>query len=205
MALATYSDLTASLTTWLRRSDLTGLYDDFIKLAEERINGDLDIRLQDTAVNISTVASTETVSAPADIINIRDLAVTSVTPAYVLKYRSPDQYRKDYPYQATGIPNIFTVIGGSIYLAPIPDAVYTLQCIYKAKIPNLNSGAPTNSLLTNYPNVYLFACLVKAAIYTKDTAGFQMWEDRYKAALTAANAVDWYSGSTMMVKGDVRM
>mgnify|MGYP006267571547 CR=1 FL=1 len=203
MALANYSDLQTSVSNWSKRSDLTSLFADFVVLAEEEINGQLDIRLQDTYITPSTVAGTETVSVPNDIINTRSLVVSSVTPNVALEYRTPDQLHKDWPYGTQSIPRAYSVIGSLFYLAPIPDAVYTLELYYKSRVPALTSTNTTNYLLTNYPNIYLFGVLKKLSEYIRDKEGFALYSDKFKAAIDAANAIDWYAGSMMRVKTDV--
>ena len=202
MALATYSDLQTSVANFLHRSDLTSVIPDLITLAETNINGDLDARLQDTKTSVSTVASTDYITLPTDLINIRHVSVET-DPVYTLIYMTPDQFEKSYPTTATGIPNNYTVIGDKMYLGPTPDAVYGVDIIYKAKVPALSITNTTNYILTNYPNVYLYGALSEAAVYIKDTAIIQLVQAKYNEAIQSVNAQDWYSGSTMVVKSGV--
>lgn len=204
MALGTYTDLQTSVGNWLHRSDLAGIIPDWIALAEKRINGDLDARLQDTVTTLSTVAGTATVTIPADVVNIRSLQILS-SPNRILDYLTPDQYNFQYAWGDSGTPRMFTVIGGNLYLGPIPDAIYSLQCEYKAMVPTLSNASPTNWLLTNYPQVYLMATLCESVAYTRDDASLEEWERKYAEAVNSVNAIDWYSGSTMRVRSDVRL
>lgn len=207
MALANYSDLQTSLANWMRRSGNTAFIavaPDIIALAEKRVNGDLDARLQDTVATLSTVAGTQTVASPTDVVNIRSLTLQS-SPNVVLDYLTPDQFNTQYADGTSEKPRAFTIIGTNIYLGPVPDAVYSIQCIYKALVPALSSGSPTNWLLTNYPQVYLSACMVTAARYLRQPADVVAdYETLYSEAIKSVNAVDWYSGSTMRVRSDVR-
>ena len=205
MALATYTDLQASIANWLHRSDLASVIPDFIELAEKRINGDLDARLQDAVVSLSTVAGQISVTTLSDVVNIRSLTIQS-SPNQVLDYLSPDQFNGQYAWAETGTPRSFTVIGGSIYLGPTPDAAYTLQTIYKALVPSLATAqGGTNWLMTNYPQVYLMASLCESAPYIVGDDRLPVWEQKYQEAIESVNSVDWYSGSTMRVRSDVRM
>lgn len=203
MSLNNYTDLQAAVANWLHRADLTSVIPDFITLAEKRINGDLDARLQDTVATLTTVANTQTVSSPVDVINIRSLVVQS-SPNVVLNYLTPDQFNYQYRGGDTGTPRSFTVIGSSIYLGPTPDAVYSIACDYKASVPSL-AGSGTNWLMTNYPHVYLMATLCASVMYTKDKDSLPAWETEYTEAIKSVNSIDWYSGSTMRVRGDVRL
>lgn len=205
MALTNYTDLQASVAGWLHRTDLAAVIPDFITLAEKRINGDLDARLQDTVATLATVAGTATAASPTDVVNIRSLTVQA-SPNQVLNYLTPDQFNTQYAAGASGLPRSFTVIGGSIYFGPIPDAIYSVQCVYKATVPPLaTSAGGVNWLMTNFPQVYLMAALCASVKYTKDEASHATWEIEYKEAIQSVNDQDWYSGSTMRVRGDVRL
>lgn len=203
MALATYADLIASVANELHRSDLNAVIPDKVTLAEVRINGDLDARLQDTKTTLTCVPAQEYIASPSDVINIRHLSVAG-SPVVTLDYLTPDQFNTSYPWGSnTGRPEVFTVIGSNIYLAPVPDSAYTLNIIYKAKVPSLPINS-TTWLMTNYPNVYFYAVLLEMSPYIKDDNRMQMWLQAYNSAIESVNEQDWYSGSTMRVRTDVR-
>lgn len=203
MALANYSDLQAAVASHLHRSDLTTIIPDLITLAEHNIYADLDSRLQDTVTVLSTVADTETVALPTDFINARTITVTGTSPNVPLEYRTPDQYEKEYPYDQTGTPRVYTIIGSSLYLAPTPDAGYSLRTVYQQKVPALSSGS--NWLMTQFPAVYLYATLLAAAPYIKNDARIPTWAQLYQKAIDGVNNQDWSSMATMRVKSDVRL
>lgn len=204
MSLTNYTDLQTSVANHLHRSDLTSIIPDLITLAEHKIYSDLDARQQDTVTTLSTVAATETVTIPADFINARTFTITSTSPHVALDYKSPDQYQKVYAaYSGTGLPQAYTIIGSNFYLAPTPDAAYTIRLVYQAKVPSLSSG--TNWLMTSYPAVYLYATLCASAPYLKDDARVQVWEALYQEAIQGVNSKDWANAATMQVKGDVKI
>ena len=70
MALANYTDLLASVASYLHRSDLTANIPDFVVLAEARISRDLRIRKQITTTNLTSVAGTKTLALPSDWLEI---------------------------------------------------------------------------------------------------------------------------------------
>lgn len=203
MALANYVDLQATVANYLHRSDLATIIPDFITLAEKRINGDLNARLQDTVAIISAVAGATTVVLPSDMIDMRSLVLQS-SPNTVLDYLTPDQFNMQYSYQLSGSPRSFTVIGGSIYLGPIPDSAYSLQITYRAALPSLATNG-TNYLMTGYPAVYLNATICEALDYIRDLDKLAVWQEKYKESILTVNSVDWYSGSQMRVRQDRRL
>jgi hypothetical protein len=200
MAIATYTDLQASIASWLHRSDLTAVIPDFITLAEARMNGDLVSRSMETTTPILTVAGNRFATLPTDMLEMKRLMLSATSPTRVLEYKSPDQLLQDAPdISATGEPVAFTVIGSQVELAPVPDAIYTLELVYIQKIPALASNA-TNWLLTANPNAYLFASLLASVDYTQDDSRMALWERKYQEAILTTNSIDWYSGSTMRVR-----
>ena len=203
MALANYTDLQATVANYLHRSDLAAIIPDFITLAEKRINGDLNARLQDTVSTLATVAGATTVALPSDMIDMRSLVLLSSRNT-VLDYLTPDQFNTQYAFQISGSPRSFTVIGGAIYLGPIPDSAYGLQITYRAALPSLATNG-TNYLMTQYPAVYLNATLCEALDYIRDLEKLPVWQAKYKESLLTVISVDWYSGSQMRVRQDVRL
>ena len=203
MALSTYTDLQASIASWLHRTDLTAVIPDFVALAEARLNGDLKSRSMEARVTLtcvpgSTVAA-RYVALPNDMLEMKRLTLMT-EPAVALEYYSPDQIVDDSSFLlSAGMPKVFTVVGSNLELAPPPDSNYSLELVYIQKIPPLASNA-TNWLLTANPNAYLFASLVASTDYTQNDSRKPIWESKYQEAIQTTNSIDWYSGSTMRVK-----
>ena len=204
MALATYSELRAAIARVLQRSDLVAAIPDLIALAESQMSQRLDARLQDTVSTLSTVSGTETVALPGDVLSIRSLTVTSSTPVIALDYVTPEKLRIDFAYKTSGTPVVYALAGANVYLAPIPDAAYTLTIVYQARVPSLSDSVTTNYVLTHYPDVYLYGALAHAGPYIEDNARVSQWKQAFQMAIDGVNAVDWHTGSTMTVRSDVR-
>lgn len=205
MALATYSDLLASVASWLHRTDMAALIPDFIVLAESRMNGDLASRSMEVRTTLTCMPgptlAARLVPLPSDMLEMRRLSVVDTDPAVVLEYKSPDQLMVDNRYiLAAAKPACFTVIGSNIELSPPPDSAYPLELIYQQRLPALSFGNPTNWLLTAFPDAYLFGTLLAACPFTQDDERIAVYERRYQAAVDTINSIDWYSGSTMRVR-----
>lgn len=199
MSITTYAELQASVASWLNRGDLTANIPDFITLAEAQMSTDLKTRSMEAKVTLSTVAGTKTVALPTDMLEMRRLQVVG-TYSQPLSYRSPDELSIDYASNMSAQPIVFTVVGGNIELAPIPDAVYSLELTYQQRIPALSVSNTTNWLLTNWPNAYLYASLIAATPFIMNDARLSIWAQLYSQAVEGINGVDWYSGSTMKVR-----
>jgi hypothetical protein len=153
----------------------------------------------ETKSTLSTVAGTNTLALPSDMLEMRRLQVVG-TYNQPLSYRTPDELSIDYAANGTGQPVVFTVVGGNVELAPIPDAVYSIELTYQQRIPSLSGLNPTNWLLTAWPNAYLYASLIAATPFIMNDVRLATWAQLYSQAIEGINGIDWYSGSTMKVR-----
>lgn len=202
MALGTYTELQASILTWMQNASLSSLTPDLVTLAEARIARDLRLRRQISTTNLSTVADTQTVAVPSDWLETENITLMTSIPRN-LGVITPEQMDARFPldYYA-GEPRYYTMIGSSIILGPTPDAVYTISLDYYAKFPALADNS-TNWLLTNHPQIYLYACLHEASLYTKEHDQAAMYLQKYtldKDALQDQDDIALRSGSAMRVK-----
>lgn len=202
MAFSTYPELKASIASWLHRTDLVATIPDFIALGEARIKTMLEARAQGVVLSLPTVAGVATVAIPTAVMGIRTLSIADVAPN--IDYVTPDQFHPDYSASNAGVPRQYTTIGDLIYLSPIPDAVYSITCACTTEFTALSDTAPTNALLTKWPNVYLFASLVEAADWAGDTDSLMKWQAKYQAAIEGINKLDWHTAGPMRVRSDVR-
>lgn len=202
MALANYTDLLASVATWLNRTDLTSVIPDFVTLAEERIARDLRIRRQVVNTTLSTVAGTQTVTLPSDFLEIENIGLSSTSPPAALSVVTPEIMDRRFPSgYATGQPAVYCLLGDTIQFGPTPDAAYTVSLDYYQRLSIASST--TNWLLTNHPSIYLNACLVEGAAYLMDADKAQAYDARYRAAVDMLETTDddsLRSGSAMRIR-----
>jgi len=173
MAITTYSELQSAIADWLLRDDLTSVIPSFIDLAEAKFNR----RIRDYRMVSRTTFTVdgEYEDVPADWLQtIRYQLNTS--PITTLEYVTPDQAAEEKViFSSTGRPKFFTVVGSALQHVPAPDASYTGELTYYAKIPALTDAATTNWLLAAAPDVYLYGTLLEAAPYLDDDARIQTW------------------------------
>ena len=155
MALGTYSELSTAVFSRLNRSAVSADFDVAIALAEAEVNR----RLAWKPVRPMHTHSTATVSAeylgvPADILDVDSLAIDGVE----VTYTSPQNLERMAAEDAA-VPRYYTQIGEEFRFFPVPDTSYTLDLIYWAKVPNLNSTDTTNWLLTGHPDAYFHGVL----------------------------------------------
>jgi hypothetical protein len=200
--LSTYDLLQASIASWLHRTDLTTVIPDLIAICESRIARDLRIRRQITAGSLTTTANTQSTALPTDFLEAENLSIISGGVNRNLEYVNIERMDLAYPVgSGNGVPVVYTFEGASVLWGPVPDASYTINLYYYARLSPLSTTL-TNWLLTNYPDVYLFGSLAEAADYTQ-SKNIEKWEAKYKQAITELQKSDnasMFSGSAIRVR-----
>jgi len=167
MALATYSDLKTAVANHLARDDLTSAIDDFIDLAEARLSRELSPRSTHKRATAATSAGDEYVTLPTDLRSIR-LVRLNTDPRVVLEFMTPGDLYSAYPNSGQAKPRAYTVMGSEIAVRPIPDTTYTIELVYAEGLAALSGSNTTNTVLTRYPDAYLYATLAAAYRYLMD-------------------------------------
>ena len=189
MALTTYNELKTSIGDWLNRSDLTTAIPDFISLAEAQIERTLRTRQMIVRANASFDAQYGAV--PSDFLEVKSLKLTSTNPQSPLSFLSIDALDNEMTkYTASGKPKFFGVVGGQFRIVPTPDANYTTELTYYAKLTKLSTSVASNWLLSSSPDIYLYGSLLQAAPYLQDDARIQTWATLYERALNDLQTAD---------------
>jgi hypothetical protein len=203
MGLASYAELKASVARRLGRagdSDLEAELDDYVDLAEARFQRELRLRAQEQRA--TATLSGAYLDLPTDFLELRNIQLNS-DPVRSLECVSPEIIDRSYPQTSTARPQVYAIIGSALQFAPPPDQGYEVEIDYWKRFDALSDGTTTNWLLTQAPDVYLFATLAEAAQATGDSALWQEYEARLAAALDKLKVFDRrasYSGATLRVR-----
>jgi hypothetical protein len=195
MALTTYAELKTSIGDWLNRSDLTSVIPDFISLAEAQIERTLRARQMIVRANASF--DVQYGAVPADFLEAKSLKLTSTNPQTPLSFLSIDALDNEMTkHTGSGRPKFFGVVGGQLRIVPTPDANYTTELTYYAKLAKLSTSNTSNWLLASSPDIYLYGALLQAAPYLQDDARIQTWATLYERALNDLQTADDRSASS---------
>lgn len=205
MPFVTYADLTANVTAWLARTDLTSQIPDFIRLAEARMQRTLraySTRAANIAYPVSATTG-QTTSVPGlqgataiEYVGIRvfDAAVTSPD-ANPLQQITPSHLFRLYKQEPmTGEPTQYAVTGQTITVYPFPNVPKNLagaNSFYQViltlvgptasfAVPITAGNAASNPLLAEHPDLYLYGALCEAAPYLQHDERVPVWEARYQ-------------------------
>ncbi len=197
--ITTYGGLKAGVLAWLARTGdalLDSRFDDFLMNCERRIyyghaTDDPANPLRSDALRIPEMETADaafalnsgTVAQPATFLELISAQLNSPQgPLQIVSQRTLDGYGT----QSLGGTRLIAVSGQNFRLLDAPTAgSATLRYYQKLTTP---AGATVNAILTGYPDVYLYGCLVEAAIFTQDQDAALRYIPLYNASVSGLNA-----------------
>ena len=154
MALSNYSELVDAVHSFLDREDMAAIAPTLIALAESEFNRALRTMEMEASDSIDMTAP----DLPSDFrglrsINVGDDRLDQITVEEIGSMPA-----------CAGAARYFALAGTEILFWPQP-ASGAAAIRYYAKIPPLTVANPTNWLLTDHPDLYLFATLAQAEFF----------------------------------------
>lgn len=186
MAITTYSELKAAVALWLVRSDLTARIPEFIALAEARLNRVVRKRQAETDQSLTATPSSRTIALPATFAEALQCWIVIDGERRRLVYADPVLADAS---AVAGRPEYWGIDGATLAFERPCDAAYSIVLRQLGKYA-LSDGSPTNTLLTDAPDVYLFATLAEAGPFLRDAELASAYEAKLGRALNELNAKD---------------
>jgi hypothetical protein len=192
-----YDDLQNEILNWMdREEDAAAIarVPKWILFAESWFNREL--RTIDMERSVLFSIADEDTPLPSDFLGMRAI-YQETTPDFPLNGMSPDQLRREFGGQG-GIPHAYAIVGGGIRVAPVPETELLYNMDYHGRIENLSVTAPSNWLLEQAPDLYLFAALFFGYTWAKNPESAAEVRDLAIAILerlkVTANAARWGAG-----------
>mgnify|MGYP001126226034 CR=1 FL=1 len=202
--IATYAGLKRAVLDWLGQPAnmlLNSRFDDFLLNCERRMyyghaTEQPDHPLRSDPLRISEMETVDeafalgaaTVAQPAGFLELISARLNSPpAPLQIVSQRILDGYGT----QSLGATRLIAVSGTTFRLLDAPTAegggggTATLRYYRKLATPQ---GSAVNDILANYPDVYLYGCLVEAAVFTQGEAEAQRYLQLYNASVAGLNA-----------------
>jgi len=186
MAITTYAQLQAAAANWLVRADLTARIPEFITLAEARLNRVLRTRLAETEVALSVGIGARAIPLPAGFTEPLRVWIEGAGARIELPFIEASLIGGS---SLRGEPGAWTVDGASLRFDRPCDRPYELT-LRMLQAFALSDAAPTNGLLSEAPDVYLFAVLSEAGPFLRDTELAGAYEGKLGRAIGELNAKD---------------
>lgn len=195
MTIATYTDLHAAVQAWVNHAQANARIPDFITLAEGEISADLLVDPMKLEQSVSFSAGASEIPLPANLIDPEQFRLLGARlPDIVMASREMlaefAANTRAYDSQRT----YGALVGRTLKLFPTQTVDGTVAVYGKCAIPPLSSDAPTNWLLTSFPNVYLFGAIREAGSFMRDEAMIAWAEGRYQQAVAKVNKQFQYRG-----------
>lgn len=177
--ITSYATLQTEIANTLARDDLTDEIPQFIQFAENKLYRSLNLRNEETALNVSVSSGVGTV--PSDFKALK-FAYWDASPSKLLRWASVEEVYNDYPDRSGAeVPSVISREGASFIFGPYP-ADGTVKGIYYAKQDPLRTTDPS-WYVTNAPEVLLYGSLLEAAPFIGDDQRAVVWKQYYDGAI----------------------
>lgn len=185
--VANLNELKAAISDWVLRPEIEPSLGTFIRLAE----ADMDRSVRHWRMEKRSTATANSgvryVSLPSDWVEAVRLSVTVAGVERRLELATdPAMIEARSRGYASGVPTHYLITGGELELFPTPADNYQIEMLYRARVPALTDAAPTNWLLTEAPDAYLYGALTRVADFVGD-ARAAVWGPLYGAAIDNLN------------------
>lgn len=184
MSITTYAELVTALdgsSGYLHRTDLTAKIPDFIRLAESRINRKMRLLLQEQESTLTATIGSRTMAVPTRFGTPIALWLTTYLPRTDLIYVNPEALPVSNSNSAS---SYYTVDGSTIATENPADIAYTYTFRYLTVFDLATTL--TNTVLTDYPDIYVYGALVASVPWTRDNSNLELWSGLFDQAIKEA-------------------
>lgn len=197
-AITSYATLQTAFNEFAHRTDLTAA--DFISLGELRIYRDLRVRQMETA--LSAAIASGVVAVPSGYVEMK-YAYVDGTPTTKLSKKDAEWIYQNYPTRSSGEKPLYIAREGENFIfGPFPTDTYTIKGIYYKRLAALSVSNTSNWLITDAPDLILFASLCEAAPWLQDDSRIPIWEQKYaqiKERVQKQDNDEEFSGSPLFM------
>ena len=189
----TYTSLKTDIQTWAENTgtDFTNQLDTFIDNTQQKLSREIDPVGFNQNVQSSTAVGDRFITLPSAIepmllnyVNIivnDDRKFLEIKPLEYIQEYWPDSSLKDEPRYFTNFDD------NTLYVAPTPDAVYTIELGYQGRINPLSNTNTTNWYTDNASDALLYGSLTEANLFTKNMEDYNIYKQKYVESVTAIN------------------
>jgi hypothetical protein len=190
MSLDTLDNLKLEIIDWSHRDDIDLKVDTFIDLAESQMFANqlepLRLLSEDTLVTDTLDSTTPSrfLALPAGFQSMRKLRIQIENGESVeLQFRTPSQLRI---INRAGLPCFFTVTS-QLEFDRDPDIDYSVRIQYFKDFTPLSDANPTNQVLTDHPDIYLWGSLWALNNWAEQEVVAARYFQQFISAIKGAN------------------
>ena len=183
MALNNYANLKQTIERFSHRTDISDVIDDFIDLAENRIDSELYLRANETNTQDTLSTSSRFLALPSGFLQMRRVSLINGSLNFEIRYQAPEQMTLK---NESGRPEYYTITS-QLEFDKKPDSAYALEMSYYSKLTALDDSNTTNNVLTNHPNLYLYGALTELYKWARDEEAASFYNNFFQLELEKAN------------------
>jgi len=143
------------------------------------------------------------IPVPSDYLLMKYLYILSNSQSYMLERKDAGWVYRNYPNQSSQqLPVYYARDNTKFIFAPYADSDYSVKGVYYSKATPLSSSNTTNWMVTDYPDIILYACLLESALFLGDQQKAQGFGSLYQQKLASAVGADKaerHSGGPMAI------
>lgn len=184
MALSNYTNIASSVENWLNRSgftDVTAITEDFIIMAQRRIQRDVRIPTMEVFSSGITVTSGQS-AIPTDMLDVKEMVATDGSTAWPVVRSKYSRVRNERLKAGAG-PSFFDTVAGNFEFGPEPSSGVTVDLVYYRELESISTTVAQNWFSTYAPELILFGAMIEAAIFLKEKEMQVVYEEAYTEAL----------------------
>ena len=189
------------MENYSKRTDASLAIPTFIALAENKIDQHLSLRSNESLDSATLNTDDRFINFPTRYHKLRSLQIVDGDYRLPLRYRIPQEL---VAKPNKGMPCFYTLTN-KIHFDIIPDKNYKLEMVYLQKLIPLSEENQTNTVITEYPNLYLYASLEQLYRWAQDYASSAEYKQLFLEEVTMVNATErrekYGSGIAMSVYG----
>lgn len=178
-----YGELKTLIKDYLHRSDMDTRIPGFIVLAQARMSRDLQVLEMEHTGTVTTIAGDDTADVPTGMTRLIRINMPGVGP---LEQTTAEDIAVRNAGGSTGNPRLYARYADKFLLSPIPGSEIALPVLYASRLLNFSDDSDTDDLLTNNPNIYIYAAMLEALPFLVDKN--PIWREAYGAEVSGLNA-----------------
>jgi hypothetical protein len=184
-----YVTLTSAIQQYAENSgpDFVKMLPSIVENAVRAVARETDVVGLHAITTVTTSIGSPTVTLPDECLLIHTVAKVSGATKQLLK-RRPYDYIVDYwpDYSSVGSPLFYDRVNDTtLYVGPTPSSETPIEIMYTTvSIPS--STKRDSYILTRYPELVLYRCMVETNLIMKDMQDAQTWQQVYDRAREAA-------------------
>lgn len=185
MTISNYNLLEQAIINYSKRRDASTLIPTFIALCENEIDKKLKLQLNEKIQTATLNTDDRYITLPSSLLSIRKMSIIQGGRHFSLEYKAPNSLRiRDF----AAMPRLYTITANKVELECIPSDNFPIEIVYHSKLTPLTESNITNSVLTAFPNMYLFGTLAQLYLWARDEETANYYGQLFYKMMDDANA-----------------